>query len=222
MKLIIDNNELINYTNNMLKIFGGRDIPKDIIITAVEAMEQCFTSSNNKYYTNLCFTELHSVQYMIFLYHLSVALRMGNRPEDASRVYLLNRMLNSIDIYYEVNLPVVWGAEHPLGSVLGRAHYSNGLYFFQGVTVGGSGGCYPSLGKNILLYSNVSILGDTHIGDNVIVSSGVRILNKTISSNCLVFSSGSELVIIEKDESYMHQKMSHIWKPAYFESLGKV
>lgn len=57
--------------------------------------------------------------------------------------------MNGVDLFYAIELPQKFGAEHPLGSVMGRAKYSEGFFFYQGCTVGGT------VGKNakyIILY----------------------------------------------------------------------
>ena len=52
-------------------------------------------------------------------------------------------------------------AEHPLGSVLGKADYGDYLFVYQGTTIGenrkGDKLFYPVLGNNILLYANSTI-----------------------------------------------------------------
>ena len=60
--------------------------------------------------------------------------------------------------------------------------------FFQGCTIGGDKGfCprYPKTGKNVILYSNSTIVGDITIGDNVIISTGTTIVNEKIVVMCL-------------------------------------
>ena len=48
--------------------------------------------------------------------------------------------MNSVDLFYAIELPQKFGAEHPLGSVMGRAKYGDGFFFYQGCTVGGTDG----------------------------------------------------------------------------------
>ena len=67
-------------------------------------------------------------------------------------IYYLNKILHSIDCYFEIKLPTKFGVEHPLGSVLGRASYSEGLFIYQGCTIGGNKGI---LSKNWWKFYNV-------------------------------------------------------------------
>ena len=46
------------------------------------------------------------------------------------KIYFLNKILNSIDIYYEVSLPNIFLLIHPVGTVLGRANYSDYLIVY--------------------------------------------------------------------------------------------
>lgn len=109
-------------------------------------------------------------------------------------------MLNGVDLYYQVNLPKIFGAEHPLGTVLGKAEYGNKLFVYQGVTVGGNKMKYPKIGENVTMYSNSKILGNAVIGNNVAVSANTYIKGEKIPNNCLVFGTSPNLVIVGKSE----------------------
>ena len=124
--------------------------------------------------------------------------------------------MHSVDWYYEVKLPVHFMAEHPLGSVLGRAEYGDYLFVYQGTTVGGNRKdgklYYPVLGNNILIYANSTILGNCHIGNNVIISAESYIINETIPDNCIVFGKSPDIVIKNKSEEEIKDMTSFIWK----------
>ena len=104
-------------------------------------------------------------------------------------------MLNGVDWYYQVELPAVFGAEHPLGSILGKAKYSDGLFVYQGVTIGGNKGKYPVIGRNVVLYSDAKILGNARIGNNVVISANSYIKDEDIPDNCPVFGVSPNLII---------------------------
>lgn len=107
-------------------------------------------------------------------------------------------------------------AEHPLGSVLGKAQYSDYLFVYQGTTIGGNRKkgklYYPKLGKNVVLYANATILGETTIGNNVIVSSNTYIINEKVPDNCIVFGQSPNIVIKEKSEPEILEMTKHIWR----------
>lgn len=216
MELELKNHELINYVNRQLmNIFGESGDISPYLVDSLAKVNKCFEVTKNKYYhneTGVYFSPFHSGQYAIFLYYLSNTIyHAGGSSLLATKLYYLNKILHSIDWYYEIELPEYWGFEHPLGSVLGRAKYSNGFFFYQGCTVGGNKGKYPSMGKNVILYSNVTILGDTNIGNNVIISTGSMIKDAIIPNNCLVFGQSPNLIIKLKDEQFMNELISNFW-----------
>ena len=136
-------------------------------------------------------------------YLARVAFEAGDR-ETADRVYALNKALHGFDIFYEVELPNVFFMEHPVGTVLGRAKYSDRLFLGQIVTVGGNKGCYPTIGENVCLHAGCMVVGDSHLGNNIEVSAQAFIRDEVIPDNCLVFGKSPNLVI--KQRSYEEMK----------------
>lgn len=175
-----------------------------------EVLNMCeynFEHSDNKYYksrTGGRFDTHHSVQYMIFLYYLSNLLyRQGGYNGLCDKVYYLNKIMNGVDLFYAIELPPVFGAEHPLGSVMGRAKYGEGFFFYQGCTVGGTMDNrnieqYPIIGKNVTMYANSSILGNCTVGDNVNIGAGAIVKNQDIPANSIVFGQSPNLIVKQK------------------------
>lgn len=217
MNIEININELINHVNRQLtNMLGCCDDIAPYLVTSLSRVKKCFEVTKNKYYHDemgrVYFSPYHSGQYSIFLYYLANTIhRAGSNASLATKVYYLNKIMNSVDWYYEIELPKYWGVEHPLGSVLGRAKYGNGFFTYQGCTVGGNKGKYPTMGENVILYSNVTVLGDTKIGDNVVVSTGSTIKDENIPSNSLVFGKSPKLIIKQKDKKYMNELISDFW-----------
>lgn len=174
---------------------------------ALEACDINFSHSNNKYYTveteggNTCrFNPYHSVQYMIFLYYLSHELYKSMAGEICDKIYYLNKIFHAVDLFYAIDLPASFGAEHPLGTVMGRAKYGNGFFFYQGCTVGGTRDhegnlLYPVIGENVHMFSNSSILGNSHIGNNVDIGAGAIVKNQNVPNDCVVFGESPNLII---------------------------
>lgn len=169
--------------------------------------ENNFLHSDNKYYTNqqgghkvVIFNPYHSVQYMIFLYYLSHRIYLQERETLlCDKIYYLNKIMNGVDLFYAINLPSAFGAEHPVGSVMGRAKYGEYFMFYQNCTVGGietdKGVIYPCIGNNVHMYANSSIIGDCKIGDNVCIGAGALVKNEDIADNSLVFGLSPNLII---------------------------
>jgi len=177
---------------------------------ALAACEENFSHSANKYYfvkegeAKMCrFNPYHAVQYMTFLYYLSHDIyKNANIGQLCDKIYYLNKIFHSVDLFYAIELPAHFGAEHPLGAVMGRAKYNNGFFFYQGCTVGGTRDKqgylhYPELGKNVHMYSNSSILGNCHIGNNVNIGAGCIVKNQDVPDNSIVFGQSPNLIVKE-------------------------
>ena len=178
----------------------------DILEDVLQKCENNFSHSENKYFSQVKdgkrivrFDAFHSIQWMTFLYYLSHELYLkGSKLCD--QVYYLNKIMHSVDLFYAIELPSIWSAEHPLGTVMGRAKYSDGFFFYQGCTVGGTkdkGGNinYPELEENVRMYANSSILGRCHIGKNVQIGAGALVKNQDVPDNCIVFGQSPNLII---------------------------
>lgn len=177
-----------------------------ILDDVLQKCENNFSHSENKYFSTVKdgkrivrFDAFHSIQWMTFLYYLSHELYLkGSKLCD--QVYYLNKIMHSVDLFYAIELPSIWSAEHPLGSVMGRARYSDGFFFYQGCTVGGTKDeegniYYPELEKNVRMYANSSILGRCHIGKNVQIGAGALVKNQDVPANCIVFGQSPNLII---------------------------
>jgi serine O-acetyltransferase len=139
--------------------------------------------------------EYNSDHMTLFLYLLSRAEAQVGRFESADRISYLNKIRNGVDVWHTVSLPTRTVFVHSIGTVLGRAKYGTSLICYQNVTVGGSKGHYPEFQGSCLLYSNVSVLGNSNIGTNVIIGAGTLLVDKDIPDSSTVFGRGNELVI---------------------------
>ncbi len=211
MILAIEKNQLLSLLTTQLKNFLIEEEEKNEIVDnldeAIARLEECFKDSSNKYYSREIdgnregfFNPFHSVQYMIFLYILANTIYLkGSKTFICDKLYYLNKMLNGVDLFYQVSLPIHFGAEHPVGSVIGRAKIGDYFYFYQNVTLGGviKDGCevYPQLGCHVEMCSNSSVLGDCIIGDNVIIGAGAIVKNQNIPDNSIVFGYSPNIII---------------------------
>lgn len=172
------------------------------------ACEVNFSHSTNKYFNaenngilTSKFSPYHSVQWMIFLYYLShIVYKTESSGELCDKIYYLNKIMHSVDLFYAIELPEIWSAEHPLGTVMGRAKYSNGFFFYQGCTVGGTKDkegniYYPEIEENVRMYSNSSILGRCHIGAGAQIGAGTIVKNQDVPAGSIVFGQSPNLII---------------------------
>lgn len=185
-----------------------------IVENFVNVIERCrinFEENSNKYFkkNNLAFFNPYiSSQYFIFLYYYSnsiykVILRQNNQQSDFSlcdKLYYLNKIMHSVDIFYAVELPDYFSVEHPVGSVMGKAKYGSNFMFYQNCTVGGfhkkdSTIAYPQIGNNVTMYAKSMIIGDCLIGDNVKIGANACIKNQSVPSNTIIFGSSPNLIV---------------------------
>lgn len=218
MILEYNTNRLVELTGSQLQNnFGIYEDVTPFLDQTLDRCNRCFSRINNKYYNdntnNVILSPFHSGQYSIYLYYLANTVYKESRDHKlASKIYYLNKIMNSVDWYYEIELPDYWGVEHPLSSVLGRAKYSNGLFIYQGCTVGGNHGKYPELGQNVILYANVSVLGDAKIGSNVILSTDTIVVGEDIPDNSLVFGRSPNLIIKTKSKKHMKDHIRRFFR----------
>jgi len=173
-------------------------------------LERNFSHNPNKYYhreingkEEAYFNPFHSGQWTVFLYYMSYTIAHSeDGGHDASiladKIYYLNRIMNSCDLYHQVKLPDIFRLDHPVGTVMGRAQYSDGLSFAQGCTVGNNRNIYPVLGKNLRMCANSSIIGNCQIGDNVTIGANSGVKDEDIPSDSIVFGHSPNLIIKHK------------------------
>lgn len=205
MTLTIPREDLLRQLVMQLKSFFLIDVKEEQMLDGVLdnvliRCEPCFCGSGKCQGTHPVFDPYHSVKYMIFLYTMANELgHINGRNTLSDKVYYLNKIMNGVDLFYEIELPRRWFAEHPVGSVMGRAQYGENFMFFQNCTVGGietpSGSVYPILGKGVHMYADSSIIGKCRIGNNVCIGAGTLVKNQNIPDNSLVFGQSPNIII---------------------------
>lgn len=177
------------------------DLIKKTHPIVLDRCEYCFSHSDNKYYWKdgvTYFNPFHSGQYSIFLYYFSNELWIQGDSPLADKIYFLNKALNACDLFYQVNLPRIFMLDHPVGSVMGRANYSDFFSFGQNCTVGNNKGVYPTLGKHVRMCANSMIIGNCNIGDNVTLGANACVKDEDIEANTIVFGSSPNLILKKK------------------------
>lgn len=205
MKTSLTSIKLSDYVANQFSNYFPDDLVRGVhlkryVDLALDRVEYCFAHINHKYYSingEPCFNHLHTDQYSIFLYFLSNSIfQMGEEIDLASKAYCLNKALHAIDVFYEVELPEIFFLEHPLGTVLGRAKYSNYLCVYQRVNVGGNvEEVYPKLAEGVILHGGSAIIGNCIIESNCWLSVGTLVMDQNIPSDSVVFGSSPDVII---------------------------
>lgn len=134
------------------------------------------------------FDPLHSTQYCSFLYFLANTIwRRTGTTETPTRLFLLNKALNGIDLFYEIEMPPVFFIGHSVGIVFAKATYGNYLVVYQNSTVGKNHGVAPVLGDGVVMYPNTAIIGRCQVGDGTVLAQGVSLINSSTPGSCTVF-----------------------------------
>ena len=134
------------------------------------------------------FDHLHSTQYCTYLYLLSHQIwQITGEREWPTRLFGLNKTMNGIDLFYEIDMPEVFLIGHSVGIVLAKASYGNFLVLYQNSTVGKNHGVAPEIGEGVIMYPNSAIIGRTKVGDNSVLSQGTGLVNCNSPGHCNVF-----------------------------------
>ena len=165
-----------------------------ILTSSLDRLEYCFSKVDLPAFKDAnhgaFFNHLHTDQYCMFLYFLSNEAYQSGYSNLYTRISVLNRLLNGIDLFGHVIMPDIFLLVHPIGTVIGRASFKNYLCIYQGVTIGGvhtdKGIDYPSFGQNVNIFAHSKIIGNCVIGKNVSFGANTFIINKNVESNSTI------------------------------------
>jgi len=138
------------------------------------------------------FDHLHSSQYTMFLYYLAHTLwQAAGERTLCNKLFGLNKALNGIDLFYEIDMPEVFFIGHSVGIVFAKATYGNFLVAYQNSTVGKNHGVAPVLGEGVVLYPNTAIIGRCRVGDGTVLAQGASLVNSDAPGHCTVFGTST-------------------------------
>ncbi len=156
----------------------------------LDRVEHCFSRIERKYYQEAgapCFDHLNGDHMATLLYFYGNTLwRDTGDTAWPTRLFYLNKVMHGLDLFYSVPMPSIFLLVHPVGTVLGKAQYSDYLVVYQNCTVGADTTVYPRFGEGTLLYSRASVLGDCAIGDNVVFAANALVVDSTVASDSVV------------------------------------
>lgn len=205
MKIInLEANRLPTYVRTQIAHFFplGDDPEMQLIdsclLESLSRLEHCIAQV--KMWTPGQFDVLHSSQYCIFLYYLSNTIWRREKARNVcTKLFLLNKALNAIDCFYEIELPEVFFIGHSVGIVLAKATYGNHLVLYQNSTVGKNHGDAPVLEDGVVLYPNTAVIGRSVLTAGTVVSQGVSVINQTTQSRSLVFTGNNGTLTFKAD-----------------------
>jgi serine O-acetyltransferase len=200
--------ELMRYTQQQLQFCSPGNAETDVILLARHLPQALERLSPILRYTTISgdgkFNHLNALQNATYLYLVANEIwrHEGVNPT-SERLFLLNRSLNSLDIYYKIRLPRVFVISHGLGAVLGDTQYGDNFVFFQNTTVGRLGNARPTIGRNVILFPGSAVLGDSIIGSNCVISAGTIVNNRNIPNDSIVFPGPGGIAMKPRKKDYI-------------------
>lgn len=178
----------------------------DFLDPTIQRLQHCFGCIHRKYYNEngrVVFNHLHSDHYAAFLYLLANTLHhLGADTAIASKLFLLNKALHGLDVFYAVELPEVFLFIHPVGTVLGNARYGNYFTVYQNCGIGALTelGDYPELGTGVVLYARSCVLGACHVGNDVVLGANSFLVGTDVPDHSVVVGQYPNQRILENRE----------------------
>lgn len=153
------------------------------------------------------FNYLISWHHALFVYLLSkVVWKEAGDCDAATRLFLLNKAVNGIDLFYEVEMGRNFLIGHTVGAVFAKAIYGDYCVFHQGCTVGRQKDKRPILGDGTVMFPGSRIIGDCLIRENTVISAGVTLINTSTPGNCIVFEGKGNYPVFKEIGSFYADK----------------
>ena len=177
------------------------------LLASLEISEKRFQLNRSKYFTSgderrAQFSATHYSSHALLLYQLSRECFLQGRIDLAEKIYFLNISTTATDLFYEVDLPLRTGCDHPLGSVIGRANFGadSSLFFRQNCNIGGNRDIngtpiYPEVSGSLYMNPRSSIIGRCIVVGNVILANGVYVKDHGVLKNVVVFGTSPDLIV---------------------------
>jgi serine O-acetyltransferase len=189
---------LVDYVDEQLKYFfpdkisNTTDLNRHIDL----ALDRLFYSL--KHIKLLGYTEfsyLHSDLYAQFIYFLSNTVWINSENKNlASKLFYLNKSLHGINCMYDTKLPEIFILIHCVGTVLGKAEYSNFFVAFQNVTVGSDKGFSPIFEEGVYMGPGSSIIGNCKVGKFTHLSKNTTLRDQNTDPESLIIGCSPDII----------------------------
>jgi len=166
----------------------------------------------------LCSPGLHAV-----LFHrIAHKLYLKKCYLGARIIATISRFLTGIDIHPGAKLGKCVFIDHGAGVVIGEtAEIGNNVVIYQGVTLGGTrlvkGKRHPTIGNNVVIGANSTLLGPIKVGDNAVIGAGSVVTHDVPEGGIVVGVPGRVIKIYGKkvsqiDLSQLPDPMAQVMK----------
>jgi serine O-acetyltransferase len=100
--------------------------------------------------------------------------------------------------------------QHPVGTVLGRAEYSDYLLVYQRCSVGANlTNTYPIIGPGVVMFGGSAVIGACRIEGNCWLSTGSLVMDAHIPDSSVVFGRSPALVVKPTERNVMRDIFGH-------------
>ncbi|WP_296314970.1 hypothetical protein [Winogradskyella sp. UBA3174] len=186
---------IIDFVNFLLqRVYNPKPIADAIIISAltkvVKDVNYHFPDTSEAIIIERIIANQNEL--VLFLFRLGSELHKENQDHLKPQIHFLMKDLCCCEIYFNSTIDEGFYIIHGEGTVIGsRNTIGKGFMIHQNCTVGhkvnGSGNG-NTIGNNVKMYCNASVLGSLTIGNNVTIGAHTMV-NKNIKANTTVVSS---------------------------------
>lgn len=142
------------------------------------------------------FSYLHSDLYAQFIYYLSNTIwRNEQNNHVAAKLFYLNKTLHGLNCMYDTTLPDIFLLIHCVGTVLGKAFYSDYFVACHNVTVGADKDFFPNILERVYMGPGSSIVGKCTVGSNSHLAINSIVLNQDVKDDCVVVGHSPNLIL---------------------------
>lgn len=139
----------------------------------------------------------------IILHRIAHWLYKHNVPVLPRLISQFSRFLTGIEIHPGAKIGERFFIDHGMGVVIGEtAEVGDDVLLYQGVTLGGTGKekgkRHPTLGHNVVVGANATVLGAINIGDNVKVGAGSVVVRDVPNNTTVVGVPGRAVISMGK------------------------
>ena len=173
------------------KVYLSKPIPEQIIINAFAKS----VLDVNYHLPELSQAEIrerietNSNELAIFLFRVGSELHQKSLEDLKPQIHWLLKELCGCELYFNNDIGEGFYVIHGEGTVIGsRNKIGKGFKIHQGCTIGhkkNGDGNGNTIGDNVTMYANASIIGQCIIGDNVVVGGHVMV-HRNIEANKII------------------------------------
>jgi serine O-acetyltransferase len=165
-------------------------------IEDIKATRRNDPAARNPLEVLLCYTSLHAILIHRVAHFLHARLRIPVLPRFIS---VLSRVWSGIEIHPGARIGRGFFIDHGTGVVIGEtAEIGDRCVFFHGVTLGGTGHHrdkrHPTIGDNVLIGANATLLGPIVVGANTKIGATTVIINRDVPADCTVVGAPGRIV----------------------------